>query len=461
MDQVTGADFLQLDPAGVPPGGLAAWLTGALRDAVADGRLAVGARVPASRTLATQLGLSRGVVVEAYQRLTDEGLLSARSGGGTRVSAVPGAVRRLGAATRLPTPDLDLSPGVPDLSAFPRAAWAKASREVLAEVGSADLGYGDPRGLPVLREALAVWLGRTRGLTVSPDEILVVNGVAQGLVLLARWLEERGRTTVGFEEPGSYGARVHLQRWGMTTVPVPVDGDGLDVAALDASGVDAVVVTPAHQFPTGVVLSPQRRRDLVEWVRAAPHRLVIEDDYDAEHRYDRPPVAAVKVLAPDQVVHLGSVSKTLAPAMRIGWLVAPSGMQEELVEARYWLDLASPALPQITLARMLTSGAFERHLRLVRQRHKARRDALLEALAEHLPAVRVRGVAAGLHVLATLPDGVDDDAVATAALQAGIAVHPLSRHREGEGPPGLVIGYAATTPDRLREAVRRLAPLVS
>lgn len=252
---MTGADFLQLDPTGVPPGGLAAWLTGALRDAVADGRLAVGARVPASRTLATQLGVSRGVVVEAYQRLTDEGLLSARSGGGTRVSAVPGAVRRLGAATRLPTPDLDLSPGVPDLSAFPRAAWAKASREVLAEIGSADLGYGDPRGVPALREALAVWLGRTRGLTVSPDEILVINGVAQGLVLLARWLEERGRTRVGFEEPGSYGGRVHLQRWGMTTVPVPVDGDGLDVAALDASGVDAVVVTPAHQFPTGVVLS--------------------------------------------------------------------------------------------------------------------------------------------------------------------------------------------------------------
>lgn len=188
---------------------------------------------------------------------------------------------------------------------------------------------------------------------------------------------------------------------------------------------------------------------------------MIEDDYDAEHRYDRPPVAAVKVLAPDQIVHLGSVSKTLAPAMRIGWLVAPSGMQEELVEARYWLDLASPALPQITLARMLTSGAFERHLRLVRQRHKARRDALLEALAEHLPTVRVRGVAAGLHVLATLPEGVDDAAVATAALEAGIAVHPLSRHREGEGPPGLVIGYAATTPDRLREAVRRLAPLIS
>jgi GntR family transcriptional regulator/MocR family aminotransferase len=244
----------------------------------------------------------------------------------------------------------------------------------------------------------------------------------------------------------------------MRVQPVPVDEHGVDVAALAGSGLNAVVVTPAHQFPTGVVLAADRRRALADWARDGG--LVIEDDYDAEHRYDRPPVAALQATAPDRVAHLGSVSKTLAPALRLGWLLAPAELRDELIERKRWSDITSPALGQLSLAELITSGGFEKHLRLVRTRQRQRRDALLDALTRHLPQARVQGVAAGLHLLVTLPDLDDDRALAAAAREQGVAVHPLSWHRTRPGPPGLVIGYAATTPDRLREAVRRLAPLV-
>ncbi|MFD6138160.1 PLP-dependent aminotransferase family protein [Promicromonospora sp. NPDC060271] len=507
-----GADFLQLDPAQAGRGNLTAWLVETVRDAVSDGRLAPGDRLPATRVLADQLGCSRGVVVDAYRRLTDEGLLSGRRGGGTTVRAAwaptsaPSApttaprarpvrgtppadagAEPAGAGGRAASPSglagamppeptgppasatdlIDLSPGLPDLSAFPRAAWARAERAALSGLASSELGYGDPRGLPALRTALAGWLARTRGLRAHPDDILVVNGVSQGLTLLARTLGARGLHRIGFEDPGSFGAREHLRRWDLEPVPVAVDQDGLDVAALDRTGVDAVVVTPAHQFPTGVVLAPDRRRELVAWARTAPPpglgdlpgRLVIEDDYDAEHRYDRPPVPALRALAPDHVVHLGSVSKSLAPAIRIGWLLAPAALQAELVEARYWSDLAGPALSQLALAHFITTGGFERHLRQVRRRHRARRDALLASLATQLPGSTAHGVAAGLHLLVTVP-GIDDAAVVRRAGSAGVRVQPLSAYRLGDGPSGLVIGYAASTPDQLHEAVRRIAQVL-
>jgi GntR family transcriptional regulator/MocR family aminotransferase len=279
--------------------------------------------------------------------------------------------------------------------------------------------------------------------------------VAQGLALLAQVLVQRGVTTVGYEDPGSRGTRDQLLRWGLRLSPVPVDDLGLDVGALDPAGLRAVFVTPAHQYPTGVVLAPERRRALLGWARSGG--LVIEDDYDAEHRYDRAPVAALAALAPEHVVHLGSVSKTLAPALRLGWVVAPPDVRGELVVRKQWSDITSPALGQLALAELITSGGFERHLRAVRIRQRTRRDALLAALRDHLPAARVYGVAAGLHLVAGLPDGVDDRVVAERALAAGVAVQPLSYHRLRPGPPGLVIGYAATTPDRLREGVRLIA----
>jgi GntR family transcriptional regulator/MocR family aminotransferase len=355
---------------------------------------------------------------------------------------------------------IDLRPGQPDLSAFPRTAWLRAERTALARTPDAALGYGDPRGTPELRTALAGWLARSRGVRADPSAIVVVGGVAQGLALLAQVLLRRGTTTVGYEEPGSRGTRDQLQRWDVRLAPVPVDDLGLDVDALHAAAVGAVFVTPAHQYPTGVVLAPQRRRALLDWARAGG--LVIEDDYDAEHRYDRAPVAALAALAPEQVVYLGSVSKTLAPALRLGWVVAPPQVREELVVRKQWSDITTPALGQLALAELITSGGFERHLRKVRARQRGRRDALLAALREHLPHAHVHGVAAGLHLLVGFPDGgtVDDAAVADRALAAGVAVQPLSYHRLRPGPPGLVIGYAATTPDRLREGVRRIADAV-
>ena len=453
-----GVDFLQLNAADAPPGGIATWLTDALRAAIGDGRLTTGDRLPPSRGMAAGLGVSRGVVVEAYQRLVDEGLAVAEGARGTRVAAVPRQVPVTAPMTAEDRSDrVDLSPGLPDLSAFPRAAWLRCTRAVLAEVPAAALGYGDPQGHPRLRAELARWLSRSRGVRAAAEDVVVVAGVAQALALTAQVLVDRGDRDIAVEDPGSQGTREELERWGLRTRPVPVDGDGMDVDALAATGASAALLTPAHQFPTGVVLSPERRRALVGW--AELDRFVVEDDYDAEHRYDRAPVPALQGLVPDQVVYAGSVSKTLAPGLRLGWVVAPATLRAALTRAKYMADLGNPVLDQLVFARFLASGEFERHVRRVRIRQRARRDAMLGALREHLPHAQVLGVAAGLHLLVTLP-GSDDVALAAEADAAGVLVHPLSTHRITPGPPGLVLGYAAQAPDRIREAIARLGTAV-
>jgi GntR family transcriptional regulator/MocR family aminotransferase len=484
-----GSDFLTLDAAAAPVGGRTTWLAAVLRTAIGQGQLRAGTRLPATRTLAAELGFARGVVVQAYQRLLDEGLVAARTGVGTVVLPVelPATARKSAGPTsatnpdedaerldagepgkipRLPLPTfdrdrpelLDLSPGVPDLAAFPRAAWLRAERKVLADLGAADLGYGDPRGSARLRVALSGWLARNRGVQADPAQILIVAGVAQALALLAQTLRARGATTLAVEDPGSYGARRQMTHWGLRPVPIPVDENGLQVEALERVDVTTALLTPAHQFPTGVVLSPSRRRALLTW--AAAGNLVIEDDYDAEHRYDRAPVRALQPSAPEHVAHTGSTSKTLAPGMRLGWLVPPADLFPDLVAARHASDLGSPALPQLVLAELLAGGGYDRHLRLVRNRQRRRRDAMLAALAEHLPGARVEGAAAGLHLLISfpgLPVETDDTDLATAVRHADVRVHPLSWHRIRSGPPGLVLGYAAHPPDRLQSAVRRMA----
>ena len=455
------SDFLALHRGTAPAKGLTSWLVDALRAGIVQGRLQVGARLPATRTLAADLGVSRGVVVDAYQRLVDEGLAQARTGAGTVVAAL-GSPHRSPAMTPAPTTlrlplvpppgiDIDLSPGVPDLAAFPRAAWLRAERVVLAEATGADLGYGDPAGNPRLRHELAAWLGRTRRVQAEASDIMVVNGVAQALALLARVVPR----PVAVEDPGSRGARDQLEHWGLPAVPVPVDEQGMRIDELRRTGVDVALLTPAHQFPTGVVLSPRRRADLLDW--AAGGNLIIEDDYDAEHRYDRAPVAALQASAPDLVAYAGSTSKSLAPGMRLGWLVAPGRLRADLIATKHASDLGNPGLPQLVLAHLLASGGYERHLRVVRTRQRIRRDALLAGLREALPDARVEGVAAGLHLLITLPGRrVDDMELASRIGAAGVLVHPLSWHRRLSGPPGLVLGYAAQTPDRLREAARRI-----
>ncbi|CCK32313.1 GntR family transcriptional regulator fused with aminotransferase [Streptomyces davaonensis JCM 4913] len=469
-----GSDFLQLDIGEAPPGGRTAWLAERLRSAIADGRLPVGARLPASRVLADELRVTRGVVTEAYRRLAESGQIAGRGRRGTVVVAAPAAPdhRDGGAAEAGPAlfgsaPGegvvdvlralpcrIDLSPGVPDLAAFPRTAWLRAERAVLAGLTPADFGYGDPRGALALRRAVVGWLARNRGIRTDPDEVVVVAGVAQGLGLLGRLLRRDGIRRIAVEDPGSLGARQQLEYGGHTIVPVPVDEGGLDVGALRACGARAVLLTPAHQFPTGVVLDGERRRELLSW--AAEGGVVIEDDYDAEHRYDRPPVPALRSLLPEGVCYAGSVSKLLAPALRVGWLLVPSGRRDALVTAKRYADLGNGILTQLVLAHLMESGELERHLRHVRQRHRRRRDVMLRAIGTQLPGARVHGAAAGLHLTVTFDDvrgGLLDTDVAAAALARGVKVHPLSWHRISPGPPGLVLGYAASAAHEIDEGI--------
>ncbi|MFF4099359.1 PLP-dependent aminotransferase family protein [Streptomyces sp. NPDC001903] len=488
-----GSDFLQLDLREAPPGSRTERLTARIRSAIADGTLPLGSRLPPSRVLAAELGVSRGVVTEAYQRLADAGQVQGRGRAGTTVAAAPlppaaplfpavppapasaapparlvpapsdepgepfraGAGEALVDALRSVPCRIDLSPGVPDLTAFPRTAWLQAERRVLGALTPGDFGYGNPQGAPALRTAVAGWLARNRGIRADPGEIVIVAGVAQALALVAYVLREGGVHRVAVEDPGSLGARQQLEYGRLETVPVPVDEGGLDTAALRASGAPAVLLTPAHQFPTGVVLDGERRRELLGW--AADGGLVVEDDYDAEHRYDRAPVPALRALLPEGVCYAGSVSKLLAPALRLGWLLVPPRLRDAVVAAKRYADLGNPVLAQLVLARLMDSGELERHLRHVRRRHRRRRDAMLRAIAAHLPGARVHGAAAGLHLMVTF-DGAafEDTALAARALALGVKAHPLSWHRVRPGAPGLVLGYAAGPPGELEEGIALL-----
>ena len=472
---IGGADFLQLDPAEAPPGGLADWLTDRLRTAISTGHLPVGTRLPATRTLATDLGLSRGVVTESYQRLTEDGHVSTHGRRGTIVVATPttanvrrseGAHPQFFGRKSLAVGDdifdrlrdvaarIDLAPGVPDLAAFPRSAWLRAERAVLADLESADFGYGDPAGTPTLRRAVAAWLAQYRGITADPDDLIIVAGVAQAIGLVAQMLQRHGVHEIAVEDPGSLGSRQHLQNWGMRTPPIPVDDRGLQVDVLRDSGAGAVMVTPAHHFPTGVVLDGERRRELIQW--ATDGGLVIEDDYDAEHRYDRPPVPALRTMLPDRVIYAGSVSKLLAPALRIGWMLAPPQYKDELIARKRLADLGNAGLPQLTLASLMESGELERQLRFLRRRHRTRRDAMVSAIRNQLPTATIHGAAAGLHLTITFEQGNDTE-LAAAALEAGVKTHPLSWHCQLPHAPGLVLGYAARTPTEITEAITTIA----
>ncbi|MER7706628.1 PLP-dependent aminotransferase family protein [Kitasatospora sp. NPDC097605] len=498
-----GADFLQLDPGEAPAGGLADWLARRLRQAIADGRLPVGSRLPATRLLAADLRVSRGVVTDAYRRLAEEGRIAGRGRGGTVVvdpfartltptplptqtphrahptppspppapPTAPPAPRPGAPFDGTPVPAsfdtlrnaparIDLSPGVPDLAAFPRTAWLRAERAVLHDLAAQDFGYGDPRGTPALRRAVADWLGRNRGIRADPEDVLVVAGAAQALALAGEVLRATGLDVVAVEDPGSLGTRQHLGHRITATPPVPVDAEGIRVDALRATGARAVLLTPAHQFPTGVVLGGARRRELLQW--AADGGLVIEDDYDAEHRYDRPPVPALRGVLPEQVLYLGSVSKLLAPALRTGWMLAPARYRDLLLDAKRLSDLGNAALPQLVLARLMDCGALDRHLRQLRPRHRRRRDAMTAAIAAHLPGAVVHGAAAGLHLMVTFPGGLTctDTELAAAALAHGVKVQPLSWHARLPHPPGLVLGYAAGAPGEIEEGVAVLGRLL-
>lgn len=474
---VSGSDFLQLNIRDAPVGRRSDWLAQQLRLAIADRRLPLGSKLPATRVLADELRVSRGVVTEAYRRLIEDGHAAGHGRNGTIVAAAPAAPAASPQASPTkpvaPPPDelfaappgvdvfdsmraaparIDLSPGTPDLAAFPRSAWLRAERSALASLSASDLGYGDPRGTPALRHAIANWLARNRAIRVDPNDVLVVAGTAQTLTLLGRVLRDHGITAVAVEDPGSLGARQHLQNQRLDTPPVPVDSQGVRVDVLRDVPARAVLLTPAHQFPTGVVLSGERRRELMSWV-SENDGLIIEDDYDAEHRYDRPPVPALRSVLPDDVCYAGSVSKLLAPALRIGWVLAPPKYRDALVAAKRFADLGNAALPQLVLAQLMESGEMERQLRLLRTRHRRRRDTMVEAIRTHFPDAEVHGAAAGLHVMISFNAEFADTDLAAAALARGVKVQPLSWHSQHSPRPGLVLGYAASAPTAISEGV--------
>ena len=452
VDGTTSGLLLEVDLTGAARGRQAEALADQLRRAVRTGTLPIGTRLPASRSLAADLGVSRGVVVRAYDQLVAEGYLAGRRGSGTIVAGGtdPSPPAPLRPVTR------SSNPGLPSGGTFPRVEWARCAARALATLTDAELGYGDPAGLPHLREELARYLGRVRAVLAPPERVVVVNGFAQASRLVAEVLRGGGTTRIAVEDPGSIGLRDQFTASGLTCVAVPVDGEGMQVDALAASGVRAVVVTPAHQFPTGAVTSPPRRHALLEWARSCGG-LVVEDDYDAEFRYDRSPIGALQGLGPDVVLYGGSVSKTLAPGVRLGWLVVPEHLVATYRDAKYTADLARGVLDQATFAELLASGEMDRHIRRMAVEYRRRRDHLVAAVTASLPGWEVTGAAAGLH-LVLHPPGGDDEALARQAQACGLDARALSRYSLGSPRwPGLVVGYGHQPPARLTAAIEALA----
>ncbi|SCK27537.1 GntR family transcriptional regulator / MocR family aminotransferase [Streptomyces sp. ScaeMP-e48] len=447
LDSASPAWELLLPAAAGPVRGRGRALQSALREAVRSGRLVAGTRLPSSRELAADLGVSRGLVTEAYEQLTAEGYLRSGQGAGTWVSggvrAAARSVRDL--APRTPGARVDFRPGVPDLSLFPRAAWAATQRAVLGRLPHSSLGYPDPRGLPELREALAGLLARRRGVVADPERLVVCSGVAQATTLLGFVLREQGLASVGVEDPGSPEHASLFAATGLGATSLPLDAEGLALGPLRRSGVRAVVTTPAHQFPTGIAYSAERRRKLLDWAREAD-AVIMEDDYDGDFRYDRAPVGALQGLDPERVVYTGSVSKSLAPGLRLGWLIAPASLTGRIVARKRTMDLGNPAIDQAVLADFISRGAYDRQLRRCQRAYRERRDAMVAALDEHFPGTEVSGIAAGLHIIARLPERYGPKGVFLGrAAGAGIALRPLSDCGDAgaeDGSVALVLGYA-------------------
>ena len=442
-----------------------------LREAIRSGRLEPGERLPSSRDLARALGVSRGLVTECYQQLNSEGYLQSEVGSATRVaSSVSSAaasrpprttptVSLAGAAPRL---EVDFVAGLPDLASFPGTDWLWAQREALRQAPAATVGYGDPAGTEELRSVLASYLRRVRAADVGMRQVVVCGGFAQGLSLLLGALADRGVRRVAFEDPGYDRSIEETARLGhVTAMPVRVDDSGIDVEAVAAADVQAVVVTPAHQWPTGTVLAPERRRQLVAWARDTG-AVLAEDDYDAEFRYDREPVGSLQGLAPDRVVTIGTVSKSLAPALRLGWLLCPEWLVETVTKHKMVADRGTPVVDQLALAHLMRSGRFDRHLRRMRAVYRKRRDTLASGLAQLAPQVRLSGLAAGFHAVAHLPEGVEETTVVRAARQRGVGLHGMSQHRASGAttPTQLVIGFGNISDRAIRHGLLTVADLL-
>ncbi|QMU73010.1 PLP-dependent aminotransferase family protein [Streptacidiphilus sp. P02-A3a] len=442
-----GGSDLHLDLVLTGAGGVRASLVRALREAVRGGRLAPGTRLPSSRGLAADLGLARNTVADAYGELIAEGWLTARQGSGTRVAQrpAPGRASAHRPSVQRPSGGHSLYPGSPDVSAFPRAAWLAAARRAVTAAPNDAFGYGDPLGRPELRRALADYLARARGVRADPDQIMVCAGFSQGLAVLSRVLRNDGVRGLAVESYGLAPHRSLATAAGLRTHPLTVDQHGVDPAELRRrQDLGAVLLTPAHQFPLGVPLHPDRRAAVVDWARERG-TVVLEDDYDGEFRYDRQPVGALQGLDPEHVVYLGTASKSLAPGLRLGWMVLPGRLVDRVLAAKTAAERHPDSLSQLTLAEFVTSGAYDRQIRAMRLRYRRRRDRLVRALAERAPQVRVSGIAAGLHAVLRLPPGTEARALHGASW-LGLAVQGLDgfRHPDQPAEPGadaLVVGY--------------------
>jgi GntR family transcriptional regulator/MocR family aminotransferase len=463
---------------------MGAQLETALRAAVADGRLAPGSALPSTRALASDLGVSRGVVVEAYGQLAAEGVLHVRPGGTTRVAAgAPrahdGALggRSVASGGRSAGPDggpvvsvgggrtprspvaLDLLPLSGDLSAFPRRAWSRALGRAIDATPASDLSYGDHRGPERARRVLAQYLRRSRGVVADPATTAFTAGVADGLSALARVLAARGVRRIAVEDPGFPPHRAVLAAAGLEPVPVAVDAEGLRADALDAADVGAVLVTAAHQSPTGYALSDARRDELVRWSRARDG-LIVEDDYDGEFRFDGRTVGALQARDPERVAYLGSVSKTLAPALRVGWVVAPERVLHDVAAARGLAAGGAAVLEPVALAELIEHGDYDRHLRSRRRAYARRRGLVVAALGRELPAAAIIGVPAGLHVAVVLPAAVDVTALSAAAWNHGVLAAAFVASFGGRGGAVLPVGYGRIAAPAIPRAVAALAAAV-
>jgi GntR family transcriptional regulator/MocR family aminotransferase len=434
-------------------------LTEALRAAIQEGRLPATTVLPSSRQLAADLGVSRGVVTDAYDQLVSEGYLDVKPRSAPVVAEVVAAPPP---APEPPAPRwrFDFHATTPDVTLFPRRGWIRAVERALRRAPDAALDYGDRRGRIELRSALSAYLARVRGVRVDPGRIVVTQGFTQALDLLCRVLVNRGATTVAMETPSHPELWATVRQSGLRLVGSQVDSDGIRADELSGLGADAVVVAPAHQFPTGAVMSPARRLALLEW--AATHRsLIIEDDYDAEFRYDRTPVGAVQGLDPGRVAHVGTASKTLAPGVRLGWISLPADLVEEVRIRKVLADSGSPSVDQLALADLLSSGDYERHVVRARHEYRRRRDRLVRALSRRLPRLEVRGAAAGMQLLLQLPDEVDDVAISEAAASGRIGVRPLSPlHLLPSQDRGLLLGYGRLSEGRIDQAVGALSAVI-
>jgi GntR family transcriptional regulator/MocR family aminotransferase len=457
-DEARGAPELLLDFE-ARRGRLRQALREALRSAIQQGRLPAGTVLPASRRLAADLGVSRGVVSDTYDQLACEGYLGLRPRSAPVVTAVA-AVLPAAQQPQEPRWRFDFTATTPEVGLFPRRAWVRAVQRAAASVSDGALDYGDYHGHPELRSALSSYLGRVRGVRIDPARIVITQGFTQALDLICHVLAGSGRTTLAMESPSHPGLWVTVRQSGLRLAGCPVDEHGLQPDALPTLGADAVVTSPAHQFPTGAVMTPERRLALIRWAQTR-NGLVIEDDYDAEFRYDRTPIGAIQGLHPGRVAHVGTVSKTLAPGVRLGWISAPADLVDQLVARKSAADPGSPAIDQLALAILLASGEYERHIAAARRAYRRRRDLLVRALAARLPRLQVLGAAAGMQLLLPLAPGTDDAALAEAAAAQGINISPLSPlHLTPSPQRGLLAGFGRLAEHKIPAAVDALSALL-